>query len=86
MPLLSRFFGIAVRVHFGDHPPPHVHVVYGDHRASMDLTTLEIIRGHLPRRARLLVVEWALAHRPELQAAWDAASRLVPPGTIEPLR
>lgn len=86
MPLLSQFFGITVRVHWGDHPPPHVHIAYGGSRASMDITTLEIIRGQLPRRARILVVEWALAHRPELEAAWEAASRLDSPGTIEPLR
>lgn len=85
MPLLSRFYGIEIRVWAGDHPPPHVHVTYAEHRAVLRIDTLELTSGRLPRRARLLVLEWAMLRRPELARAWDHAERFERPTPIEPL-
>lgn len=31
MPTISAFYGILIRMYFGDHPPPHFHVRYGEH-------------------------------------------------------
>jgi hypothetical protein len=28
MPEISRFFGIIIRMYFGDHNPPHFHAIY----------------------------------------------------------
>ncbi|MGH8776617.1 MAG: DUF4160 domain-containing protein [Jiangellaceae bacterium] len=85
MPTLGRFYGITVIARWNDHPPPHVHVGYQGHHASIRVDTLEIIHGHLPRRARVLFVEWALAHRDELREACNAVARSERPPTIEPL-
>jgi hypothetical protein len=41
--------------------------------------------GSLPARALGMVTEWASLHQRELLAAWERASRLQPPGKIEPL-
>jgi len=30
MPEISRFYGIVIRMYFGDHNPPHFHAAYGD--------------------------------------------------------
>lgn len=86
VPLLSRFYGIEIRVRWDDHPPPHIHVYYGEHRASVSVETLDVIEGKLPRRVRALVLEWALQHRVELRRAWSAVDRHEVPGRIEPLR
>jgi hypothetical protein len=45
MPEICRFFGIVIRMYFGDHPPPHFHVEYGEHRAVVDIHTLMVIGG-----------------------------------------
>ncbi|WP_321495197.1 DUF4160 domain-containing protein [uncultured Desulfobacter sp.] len=29
MPEITRFYGIIIKLFFGDHPPPHFHAVYG---------------------------------------------------------
>lgn len=29
MPRISAFYGIVVAMFYNDHPPPHIHVVYG---------------------------------------------------------
>jgi hypothetical protein len=50
-------------MYFGDHNPPHFHAIYQDSTAEYDINTLNIIRGQLPARAHVLVVEWAFIHR-----------------------
>ena len=37
MPELSRFYGIVIQMHFGDHPPPHFHALYGSSKAVLDI-------------------------------------------------
>ena len=43
---------------FNDHPPPHFHARYGEFEATIEIATLEILEGELPRRALNLVREW----------------------------
>lgn len=85
MPELSRFYGIVIRMYFGDHRPPHFHAYYGGSEALVEIATLSVIAGSLPQRAMGLVAEWTSLHRPELEAAWEQASNLQSPAKIEPL-
>ena len=85
MPELSRFYGIVVQMYFGDHHPPHFHVIYGSSRAVVDIETLALIHGYLPPRARGLVIEWATIHQDELRASFQRASVFEAPGQIAPL-
>ena len=85
MPELSRFYGIIIRMFPGDHPPPHFHAVYQGDQVQVGIETLEVMKGHMPRRALSLVLEWAALHRAELRQAWDAASRNQALAKIEPL-
>ena len=73
MPTIAWFYGIAIRMYFLDHPPPHFEAVYGEHEANVAIATGEVIEGRLPRTAARLVRQWTLAHRAELQANWDRA-------------
>jgi len=45
MPEICRFFGIIIRMYFGDHKPPHFHAIYQESTAEYDINTLGIIRG-----------------------------------------
>ena len=58
MPEISRFFGIIIRMYFGDHNPPHFHAIYQEDTAEYDINTLTVIRGNLPGRAHAMVLEW----------------------------
>ena len=71
MPEIARFYGIVIKLFFGDHPPPHFHAVYGEYIGLFNIETLEMIEGDLPSRAIDLVVEWASIHREELKKMWD---------------
>jgi hypothetical protein len=57
MPEISRFFGIIIRMYFGDHNPPHFHAIYQEYTAEYDIQTLEVIRGSLLSRAHSMVLE-----------------------------
>jgi hypothetical protein len=48
---------------WGDHAPPHFHALYAEYEVLIDIHTLEVVRGSMPRRALALVLEWAFAHR-----------------------
>ena len=85
MPEISRFYGIVIKMYFGDHNPPHFHAEYGDEQVVVNLNTLEIIAGKFPPRAMGLVTEWATLHQQELQELWERAKNLQPLGRIDPL-
>ena len=85
MPTISQFFGIAIRMYYDDHPPPHFHAYYGDAAAKIAIDTLSVTEGGLPRRALALVREWAAAHREELQEDWRLAEAHLPLHRIPPL-
>ena len=85
MPEVSRFFGIVIRIHYNDHQPAHFHAVYGEHEALIEIQTLDVYRGELPRRALALVLEWAAVRRNELRHDWDLARSGRPPEPIQPL-
>ncbi len=80
MPEVSRFYGIVIKVFFGDHPPPHLHAIYGEHNALFGIETLQVIEGDLPSRAEKLVTEWATLYQAELMEMWNSQEfRKLPP-------
>ena len=85
MPTVSQFFGIVIQMFWREHVPPHFHALYGEHEALIDIRTLEVIAGQLPRRAHSLTIEWAVEHRAELMEDWDLCQAKQAPKKIPPL-
>lgn len=85
MPEISRFYGIVIRMYFGDHLPPHFHAEYSGQEALIDITQPAIYAGKLPHRATAMVLEWAALHRDELLNVWNQAQNLQPLDKIDPL-
>jgi len=71
MPEISRFFGIVIKMFYNDDMPAHFHAEYGEFEALIEIETLDVYRGTLPRRALVLVLEWATMHRQELREDWQ---------------
>jgi hypothetical protein len=86
MPEISRFFGISIKMYFGDHLPPHFHAEYGEFKAQVNIRSLVIIAGDLPPRVLGMVVEWGSQHKDELKELWELASKNEPLHRIEPLK
>ena len=72
MPVLSRFQGIIIRMYFqqAEHNPPHIHALYGEDMAAIDIQTGEVLEGHLPPKALAMVREWVDIHKNELLRMW----------------
>jgi hypothetical protein len=85
MPTISRFYGILIRMYYDDHSPPHVHVVYGEQRATIEIDRIAVLGGALPARALGMVTEWVQLHQEELMADWQRARERQPLVAIEPL-
>lgn len=85
MPIISRFFGIIIRMFFNEHAPPHFHAEYGEYRATIDIRTLSVIDGKLPRRATELVLDWAELHQSEILHNWERCQNHQQPVEIPPL-
>ncbi len=62
---------LVIRMFINDHPPAHFHAEYQGQEALFDIHTLDILKGNISHRSRLLVVEWALEHRQELLTNWE---------------
>jgi hypothetical protein len=67
------------------HAPRHFHALYAEYEAVVDIRTLQVIDGSLPRRAMALVLEWAQEHRAELMEDGDLCDRNQSPKKIQPL-
>lgn len=85
MPTISMFYGIMIQMFWGDHAPPHFHAVYGEHEIIVNIRTLEVIKGFMPRRALALVLEWASLHREQLMEDWKLCELKQSLMNIEPL-
>lgn len=71
---------------FDEHSPPHFHAEYGEFKASINIQTLEILQGELPRRAQELVLDWAELHQNELMDNWELCRQHLEPQKIVPLK
>jgi hypothetical protein len=85
VPIVSRFFGIAIAFYWEEHLPPHFHARYSGEEGMIDIRSGALIRGSLPRRVLALVDEWRIARMDELLADWERARQRLPLAYIAPL-
>ena len=86
MPTIGIFYGIVIRMYFNDHAPPHFHVEYAEFKATVDIYSLSLKTGKLPRRAQMLVLDWAELHQAELFEDWLLCMDKQQPRQIAPLQ
>ena len=73
MPVLSRFYGIIIRMYFqqSEHNPPHFHAIYGEDMAAICIQDGKILEGHLPKKALEMVLEWNEINKSKLLEMWE---------------
>jgi hypothetical protein len=86
MPTISIFYGIVIQMFWNEHAPPHFHAKYAEFKATIDIQSLQLIKGTLPRRALELVLDWAELHQQELLKNWDLCQADEKPQNITPLK
>jgi len=85
MPVISKFYGIVIRMLFLRQFGAHFHASYGDSELVVGIAPLRIIQGNAPSRVRRMVLEWAAQHQQELLEAWNHLQVSQRPASIEPL-
>ena len=84
MPVISRFFGIVIFMHWRDHRPPHFHAKYGDDEVTIEIETGQMT-GTMRPKALALVQEWRELRKDELWLGWSQAEQKKPIDPIAPL-
>ena len=82
MPEIARYYGIVIKMYFikGEHNPPHIHALYNECMGEIDIQTLEMIAGDLPKKALSMVKEWVKDNQDELIKMWNEQNfRKLPP-------
>ena len=82
MPVISRFYGIVIRMYFlqKEHNPPHIHAIYNDDVAAIDFMTGEVIEGYLPNKAMAMVKDLISMHKDTLMEMWNTQEfKQIPP-------
>ena len=65
-----------------DHPPPHFHVLFAEYRAVIDIHTMKLSEGDLPKAKLRAIIKWAKLRRAELLGAWDITQQNLIPEKI----
>jgi hypothetical protein len=82
MPVLSRFYGMIVKMYFlgSEHNPPHIHFVRGEYLGVIDIQTQAMLEGDLPPKDLARAQEWTKLHQDELLDIWNTQNfRTLPP-------
>lgn len=89
MPAISSFYGIIIYMYFFDveqHNKPHIHAIYSDQEAVLEIPSGEMLAGELKNNKLKLVEAWIEIHKEELMTNWELASKGHPIENIEPLK
>ena len=66
MPVVSTFFGIIIKIHWGDHGPPHFHAYYQGYKATYNIETgYKMSKRIFPKSADAIIKKWTGQHREE---------------------
>ena len=77
MPELKRIGGILIYLMYNDtkqHNMPHVHVLYGEFRASISLEG-NVLAGTIPSKQLKIVQHWLSINYNKVLNAWTLASQ-----------
>ena len=66
MPCIETIKGIRICVYSNDHIPPHIHAIYGEYEALIDIKELKIIIGSLPVNKRKTAVEYVKENQADI--------------------
>jgi len=80
MPVITRFYGIIIKMYFNEHGIPHFHAIYNEYNGVFDIKKLNMIEGDLPNKAQNLVKEWGEKYQNEILKMWDTKSIIKLPG------
>jgi hypothetical protein len=58
VPTIDYFDGISINIYYGEHVPPHVHALYNEFEALIEIESKDLYAGYLPAKQLKKVVRW----------------------------
>jgi hypothetical protein len=83
MPTVAIVDGVRIIFYWNDHPPPHFHVEFAEHKGQVSIVTMELMQGSLPAAKLAAVRQWAASRQKDLLECWDKARNNEHPGKVE---
>jgi|TARA_R110002012_G_scaffold186478_3_gene353176 hypothetical protein len=71
MPTIEDFGSFKIYMYFGDHNPPHIHVIGSDFAAKIRISDAEIFTGQLPGKIGKQACNYVVTHKVRLMAIWQ---------------
>ena len=72
MPTFFIIDGIKIDFYYNDHVLPHFHGIYAEYEVLMEIESLKIHRGSLPKPQQKKILKWAKANQAQLNEIWEA--------------
>jgi hypothetical protein len=75
MPTVKRFDRGRIEMYFGDHPPPHFHVITrNNERIAVVIETTAVLAGNADPRDTAEALDWARRNKADMRARWQMYS------------
>jgi hypothetical protein len=71
VPTVAVVDGAKIQFFAQEHPPPHFHVVFAEYRAQIEIESLRVLNGSLPRAKLAAVLAWAGSRQAILLKTWQ---------------
>ncbi len=71
MPTIEDFGSFKIYMYFGDHNPPHIHVIGPDFSAKIRIDDADIFAGDLPGKIARQASNYVADHKDNLIALWQ---------------
>jgi len=86
MPVISKFYGIVIRILGARDLAARFHAIYENTEMVVSIWPLKVVQADAPQRVQDMVLEWAAQHQQELLAVWNRCHAGMPPFRIAPLQ
>jgi hypothetical protein len=75
LPTVKRFDRSRIEMYFGDHPPPHFHIITRDNeRIAVVIETMAVLAGYADPRDTADALAWAKRNKADLRNRWQMYS------------
>ncbi len=82
MSLIGIVDAARLYMYSNDHPPPHFHVLFAEYRAVIDIESMKLDKGDLPKAKLRAVLRWARPRKAKLLDAWNVTQEYLVPEQI----
>ena len=65
MPTIDYFDGMSINIYYGEHVPAHVHALYNEFEALVEIRSKKLYAGYLPGKQMKKVVRWLVENEDE---------------------